>query len=624
MTFTSDGEPPDLAELTSGLFVKSKTGSSIVFEDGGQLSAVIQYVSDFFKARKYTVSIQTELGRLLQRANNEGELIRKIKQRRPSLKTFSKPKFRRKLLSYQQKALKHALGVIHAANFSVPGSGKTQVALAVFESLREQKIVNGILVIGPPSSFVPWDDEFKAAFGRPPKCVRLVGKPNRRTAILRNLDDVELILCSYQMAYREQENLEYALRQRQYLLVLDESHHIKNFDIGPWGGAVLALAPFAQRRMILTGTPVPHSLRDIWAQFTFLWPSKSLLGTRSQFEQQLSDASGQTEPLARELKPFFYRTKRSDLRLPDPVFSFPLISHRKLPKRQRLIIQLLELRTIQDVKDRGLEKEDIGIVRAWRKARIIRMLQAATNPALLSLASTEVGDAGEPLSTDPMLAKLLKNYSKSETPAKVAWTINKVRELIKRNKKVVIWTSFIGNIQLLSRLLADLHPLLAYGAIPPYDEDVYPGFESRERNIRQFKLDPQCNVLLANPAACAESISLHQYCQHAIYLDRTFNCGQFLQSMDRINRVGMPKGRRAHYYIPIVQSAIEQLLDQRLTSRQQILYKLMDDDMPVLGYAEDWSLLEREDDLDIIFNELVQELQVRADKKPYRAAKKTR
>jgi hypothetical protein len=90
--------------------------------------------------------------------------------------------------------------------------------------------------------------------------------------------------------------------------------------------------------------------------------------------------------------------------------------------------------------------------------------------------------------------------------------------------------------------------------------------------------------------------------------------------MDRINRVGMPSNSRAHYYIPIVQCGIEQLLDRRLTERQQVLYALMDDDMPVLGYSEEWSLFERDDDLDEIFAELVQELSTSATTKRERTS----
>jgi hypothetical protein len=45
-------------------------------------------------------------------------------------------------------------------------------------------------------------------------------------------------------------------------------------------------------------------------------------------------------------------------------------------------------------------------------------------------------------------------------------------------------------------------------------------------------------VLVANYAACAEGISLHKACHNAIYVDRTFQAELYLQSEDRIHRLG--------------------------------------------------------------------------------------
>jgi hypothetical protein len=70
----------------------------------------------------------------------------------------------------------------------------------------------------------------------------------------------------------------------------------------------------------------------------------------------------------------------------------------------------------------------------------------------------------------------------------------------------------------------------------------------------------------------------------------------------------MPPKTRPHYQIPILACAIEQVLDRRLKQRQQFLYTLLNDDMPVLGFEDESALLEREDDLDQIFRELVEEI----------------
>ena len=69
-----------------------------------------------------------------------------------------------------------------------------------------------------------------------------------------------------------------------------------------------------------------------------------------------------------------------------------------------------------------------------------------------------------------------------------------------------------------------------------------PGVRTRESELGRFRSESDCLVLLANPAALGEGVSLHETCNDAIYLERTFNAGQYLQSLDRIHRLGLPPG----------------------------------------------------------------------------------
>lgn len=608
----------DGIEIVSGLFLREIQPQSIIAEDAGQPGVILSYIWQLLTTKGYEVTLDAASTRLLELFHTEQELVKAIRTRKVkpvTLKAPSRVGIKRALLDHQRKAVSHALTIHNAANFSVPGSGKTAIALSVYAVLRYQNIVDGLLVIGPASSFAPWEDEFYFTLGRKPKAARLIGTKPHRNRLLSYLDNVDIILCTYQMAYRERENLSRALKRARYFLILDESHHIKNINLGPWAQTALELAPFAERRMILSGTPVPHSLQDLWSQFTFLWPSQAVLGTRSQFEQKL-ESSEQPRGLRQDVAPFYKRTKKSDLNLPKPEPHFTKISYEDIPQRQRLIIRLLELKTLREAKDLRLGKTDVAILRKWRRARAIRLLQAASNPALLSTALSDFGEMGEPLDKEPALAAFLKDYLRHETPAKIAFVENKVRQLVSQGKKVVVWVTFVGNLELLAQNLSDLNPLKIYGDVPAYDEDSI--YESRESQIRQFN-DKHSgrNVLLANPAACSESVSLHKVCNNAVYLERTFNAGQFLQSMDRIHRVGMPRNTRPRYYIPLLECAIEEVVDRRLIARQRQLYELLEDDMRVLGYDEDTDsfLTEHDEDLDSLFQEIIDEISFRIDER---------
>ena len=47
-------------------------------------------------------------------------------------------------------------------------------------------------------------------------------------------------------------------------------------------------------------------------------------------------------------------------------------------------------------------------------------------------------------------------------------------------------------------------------------------------------------MLIATPHTLSEGVSLHHTTTHQIHLDRTFNAGMFLQSLDRTHRLGLP------------------------------------------------------------------------------------
>ena len=66
----------------------------------------------------------------------------------------------------------------------------------------------------------------------------------------------------------------------------------------------------------------------------------------------------------------------------------------------------------------------------------------------------------------------------------------------------------------------DIQTRKIYGAVPA-DEEEDPLY-NRSLLIDEFREDPNVNVLIANPATLAESVSLQRECHHAIYVDRMF------------------------------------------------------------------------------------------------------
>lgn len=518
------------------------------------------------------------------------------------------PSLKRPLKPYQVPAVAHAIAVKNAANFSVPGSGKTTVALSVFAILRTRKEVDKIVVIGPRSSFMPWEEEFYACFLRKPHSIRISGSRRSRLKLFRLADAKELVLLTYQMANNDQENLISLFQRHRTLLVLDESHNIKRIEGGTWATALIDIGIHANRRMILTGTPAPHSATDLWSQMTFLWPNPPVLGSRDQFKYRVEREDARSlQPLREELFPLYWRIRKSDLHLPRPRFQRIRL---KLRPYQKAIYTVLAAKVLSEVVKAPTERTRL---RMWRKARMVRLLQAASNPALLTRESTEF--QVPPLSASGLsVDQLIQDYHKYETPVKVDFAVRLARQLIKKQRKVLIWTAFVHNIRTLERALSDLHPRLVYGDVPK-DENEDVEF-NREKMIHDFRTSSRYPILIANPSACAESVSLHKVCFHAIYLDRTFNGAHYMQSLDRIHRVGINPQDKVHYYLLQSEETIDEVIDQRLDEKQARMLKLLDEDFSIMSLeyaAGDFSEeTEEERDYSALLEHLKREVQATA------------
>ena len=104
----------------------------------------------------------------------------------------------------------------NACNFSVPGAGKTSIVYASYSFLNQlpfenPKHVNKLIVIGPPSSFKPWEDEYEECFGTKAKSIRLNSETdiNERINSLSGdlVNNYNLYLITYQSVQTLIENL---------------------------------------------------------------------------------------------------------------------------------------------------------------------------------------------------------------------------------------------------------------------------------------------------------------------------------------------------------------------------------------------------------------------------------
>ena len=576
------------------------------YSEANEFQDAVKEIVSYLKEEEVEFTANQQVAKFITDIQNQESEFGEAKENLNKTISVSKSiSLQRELKPYQEKGLTHFLQVKHGANFSVPGSGKTTMVYAYFDKLKQEGIVDKIFVVGPFSSFSPWEEESEKCFGRKLNSARLVGA--KRQSYYLQSDQYELFLCHYQTAANDIASIIDLCERYKILMVIDESHYIKRFDGGVWSNALLTIAPHATRRVILSGTPMPNGYTDLWSQMTFLWPGKQLLGERNAYKNRCDDVAQQDE-IKKEIRPFFYRVKKSDLELPKPK---TFKTEYSLKPIQAQIYHALSVRLLTELK---LQTSDRQKLKQWRKAKMVRLLQAASNPTLLSQYSEEFEIP--PLTQDgTSLVELIEKYSKYEVPAKFEAAIELVKKLLTEGKKVLLWTTFIHNIKMLENSLKGINYYSIHGAIPKDDSE---DLDNRERRIHEFKTIDKPSLLIANPAACAESISLHEVCHDAIYLDRSFNCGQFVQSMDRIDRISS-KPQVANYHILIAKNTIDETINNRLDEKFETMRRVLEDEIPIGGFDIEGHEMEQTEteeqvDFDATVNDVEKFLKVEAKK----------
>lgn len=502
----------------------------------------------------------------------------------------------RSLYPLQLLSAYHLAFAQNACNFSVPGAGKTSIVYGAYTYLKNlfddnPKKVDKLLIVGPLSSFGPWELEYTECFGRGPKVKRLISGLSRDEKIdyLYSRHTAELTLISYASLVSLQEALTFFLKYNRVMVVLDEAHKAKNTSGGVIAQVVLEISKFCCARAVLTGTPAPNGYEDLYNMFKFIWPIKNIIG----FEvNQLRDMTVQihdarVERLIDNISPFFIRIKKSDLNIPAAIVHSAVKVD--MGTVQRRIYDFIERKYIDAMLEGGAPDTSSRFKALLVQARMIRLMQAATNPTMLKtplyefLEEDECPQEAYQAVNDADILKEIMEYESIETPSKYLAVKELIEKIIADGGKVVVWATFISTIHQLKDYLAqnNIASQELYGAIPVEKEGIVEEADeqilTRERIVKEFQReDCPYKVIIANPFAVAESISLHKACHNAIYIERSFNAAHFMQSKDRIHRYGLKPNDETHYYFIAAKDSIDETIDKRLTEKERRMAEIME------------------------------------------------
>jgi len=486
-------------------------------EDDAQLAKLGLSAADFTSEPQRLHALQladTAATRFLPAAQ-----VADIRRRASELKARVNPPLpatvRAELRPYQIEGY-HFLAYLSANRFGGiladdMGLGKTLQALAWLAWLRAEHNAAGkpALVVCPKSVM----DNWRVEAGRFTPGLRV-----RCWTGDAALPDTDLLVVNYTQLRLLAEPLSAI---HWLAAVLDEGQYIKNPDSQT---AKVATGLRAEHRLVLTGTPIENRLLDLWSLMNYAMPG--ILGPRARFSRQFDRAN---DPLARprlsaRVRPFLLRRTKAQVapELPDRIEEDLLC---EMEPAQRTVYRvelkqaqqrLLKLKTARD-----LDRERFNILTS-----LLRLRQICCHPALITDKAADV-----PSAKIEALADLLE-------------------PLIEEGHKVLVFSQFVGLIEL-------LQPLLKQRQWPHF---VLTGAtEDRGELVAKFQQTDGPAVFLISLKAGGFGLNLTA-ANYVVLFDPWWNPAVENQAIDRTHRIGQT--RHVNAYRLLIKDSVEEKIRQ--------------------------------------------------------------
>ena len=231
--------------------------------------------------------------------------------------------------AYQSEIIEHIIRHERCAVFAGMGMGKTSSTLAAIVALKLLGDVRRVLILAPLRVAVgTWPTEV-SKWGFPLTVAVCNGSPDARRRALASGADV--VTANYEI-------LPWLVAEMGGgwdfdMVVADESTRLKSFRLGGGGGSrAKSLARVAwtavRRFVLLTGTPAPNGLIDLWGQMWFIDRGERLGRSYRAFTQQFfTQRRIGASPFAVKLEPCAWAQDEIRKRLQDCCISLEPEDH---------------------------------------------------------------------------------------------------------------------------------------------------------------------------------------------------------------------------------------------------------------------------------------------------------
>jgi SNF2 family DNA or RNA helicase len=501
------------------------------------------------KADEENIRIKRSFVGLMESALS-GDLKEKIRyQTKECLKPSKKLKV--KLRQYQEEGFnwmahlgKHRFGGCLADDM---GLGKTLQTLSLLQYIYDNRSVKAAsLIVMPTSLLHNWRKEI-ARFTA--LTVYEFTGASGKTNFNPIFDRYNLILTSYGIM---RNHIDILSQYRFEYVVLDESQYIKNSDSLTFKTAILLRS---NQKLILTGTPIENSLKDLWSQFHFLQPD--LLGQESVFQRLFINPIKQGDKrieakLQHLITPFFLRRCKEEVAPELPPLTEEIIYCEMMEKQKEAYEK--EKNSLRNL----LFQLKVGAERASNFTvleGINRLRQLACHPRMID--KTFQGTSG----------KLQEIVSTFET-------------LRSEGHNVLIFSSYVKHLEIIAEIFETNHCPYAL---------LTGSSTNREEEIKRFTDTEDIQAFLISLKAGGVGLNLTQ-ADYVFIIDPWWNPATELQAISRAHRIGQDKQVFAYRFI--TEGSIEEKIVRLQEEKKELFSTFITDNNPLKSLDDkDWAKL---------------------------------
>ena len=411
------------------------------------------------------------------------------------------------LYPYQEDGSSFLASKKHALLADEMGLGKSCQAISACDQINAKRV----LVLCPAVARLNWDREF-TRFSQIERESHVV--MNSKGSIIG-----DLVICSYDLASRKP-ILDQLTREEIDVLILDESHFLKNRQAKRTKIVYSKLLPLAKRVFCLSGTPAPNDPSELWTMLNAFgvyrkryWDFVREYCTGFQDNFGFKITGGKNIPhLKQAIQPIMLRRKKEEVLKDLPPIRYSEIVVEKSEVDEEIYFpETLAPNHVLDFKPM------LDAVKL-----ILDQTQGEqTLQALHAIGGNKYNSGG--------VAKLRRFLGVSKAPGIAELIAN---DLQNGMRKIVVFAVHRDVIVLLRDALRKefgrFGVVTLFGGTPP---------KRRQENIDRFQTNPKCRIFIGQVVAAGTAITLTA-AHDVLFAEASWNPADNAQAAMRCHRIG--------------------------------------------------------------------------------------